>query len=163
MQDAAIGIVLHPEKKDWVLWVKRRDLPIWVFPGGGIESAETPEEAVRREIYEEAGLSVRYAKKAATYLPVNRWMSTTHVFICHTEDFSTRLSEETSASCFFPISSPPEPHFPLHMEWLNETVHSNEVIERPLKEFSWKRVGCFLCKHPYILIKYLLLRLWRSH
>lgn len=38
-----------------LLLVKRRDVPVWVFPGGGIEKGETPERAVVREVFEESG------------------------------------------------------------------------------------------------------------
>jgi len=34
----------------------------WTLPGGGLEPGETPEEAVRREVFEETGLVVAQAK-----------------------------------------------------------------------------------------------------
>jgi 8-oxo-dGTP diphosphatase len=34
----------------------------WTLPGGGLEPGETPEEAVRREVFEETGLVVSDAK-----------------------------------------------------------------------------------------------------
>ena len=34
----------------------------WTLPGGGLEPGETPEEAVRREVFEETGLVVHTAR-----------------------------------------------------------------------------------------------------
>lgn len=45
---------------DRLLLVHRSDGLGWAFPGGGIEEGETPEEAARRETFEECG--VRYTR-----------------------------------------------------------------------------------------------------
>ncbi len=37
----------------------REDETYYVFPGGGIEEGETPEEATRREIFEEFGVHIK--------------------------------------------------------------------------------------------------------
>ncbi|MGR5939306.1 NUDIX hydrolase [Bacillus pacificus] len=37
----------------------REDETYYVFPGGGIEEGETPEEATRREIFEELGVHIK--------------------------------------------------------------------------------------------------------
>lgn len=51
-----VGIVLHNEAKQ-VLYAKRATSDgAWQFPQGGIQSAETLEEAMYRELYEELGL-----------------------------------------------------------------------------------------------------------
>jgi 8-oxo-dGTP pyrophosphatase MutT (NUDIX family) len=42
-------------------YVQRGDL-VWNFPGGGIESTETPEQACVREIKEETGYDIRIDK-----------------------------------------------------------------------------------------------------
>lgn len=41
-----------------VLMLRRSDNGCWCFPGGGIELGESTEDTVRRELYEETGLSV---------------------------------------------------------------------------------------------------------
>ena len=52
-------------KDDRVLLIKRikPDTTYWVFPGGGLEQGETPEEGLKREIYEELGLKVTSCEK----------------------------------------------------------------------------------------------------
>jgi 8-oxo-dGTP pyrophosphatase MutT (NUDIX family) len=44
------GIVLHRHKR----------LGMWLQPGGHVEAGESPEEACRREAFEETGLEVRH-------------------------------------------------------------------------------------------------------
>jgi 8-oxo-dGTP diphosphatase len=160
MNDASIGIVIDPHDKDQILWVKRRDLPIWVLPGGGIDSGETPEIAVLREVKEESGLAVSIVQKAAQYSPVNRLTATTHVYICRVEKGTPSPQAESVEAGYFPAASPPRPHFPLHDDWAREALaNQGATIFRPLHEFSWTRVGCFFLKHPLILLRYVLLRM----
>ena len=40
-----------------VLWAKRIGQEAWQFPQGGIRSAESPEQALHRELHEEIGLT----------------------------------------------------------------------------------------------------------
>ena len=82
MQKQAIyGIVLNEQGTE-VLLVKRRDIPVWVLPGGGLESEETPEAGVIREVEEETGFQVAIVRKVAEYSPINRLSQLTHVFEC---------------------------------------------------------------------------------
>jgi len=50
-----VGIILANERGQ-VLWAKRVGQDAWQFPQGGIESHESPEEALYRELMEEIGL-----------------------------------------------------------------------------------------------------------
>lgn len=155
MQDAAIGIVEDPQNKNQFLFVKRRDVPVWVLPGGGIDTGETPEEAVEREVFEESGLEVNIIRKAAVYSPVSRWTATTHIFICAVKRGAFKKSQESAEIGYFPVSELPALCFPLHAIWLKEALESKHLVERPLSEFTWGKVGAFLLKHPYIFFRYL--------
>jgi 8-oxo-dGTP pyrophosphatase MutT (NUDIX family) len=57
---AAVGIVRCHNK--WLLGLSKSDDDrngLWVFPGGGIKSGETPEKAAVRETREETGVKCR--------------------------------------------------------------------------------------------------------
>ena len=62
-KNAAIGIIFNQERAE-VLLVKRQDVPVWVLPGGGVESDENSGDAVVREVLEETGLRVKVIRKA---------------------------------------------------------------------------------------------------
>ncbi len=53
-KDCVTAIVLDPEKKKTII-LRRKQGGTCVFPGGGIEKGEDPEEAIVREIQEETG------------------------------------------------------------------------------------------------------------
>ena len=164
VQDAAIALVEDPSNKNHFLWVKRRDVPVWVLPGGGIDAGETPETAAIREVLEESDLVVTIERKTAEYSPINKWTATTHVFLCRWVSGVPSITDESVEVAFFDVNQPPKLCFPLHVIWLKEALKSsNTIIKRPLKEFTWQKVGFFFLRHPIILLKYLFSQAFRHH
>ncbi|WP_045926216.1 NUDIX hydrolase [Bacillus siamensis] len=72
-------VIIQNDGRD-ILLVKRKDVPLWDLPGGGIAEGETPEAAAIREAFEETGYDVTIRQKSGEYeRPV--FEDTQHVFI----------------------------------------------------------------------------------
>jgi len=59
------GIVLIKENKVALIERHRTGLDYYVFPGGGVDEGETPEQAAIRETMEELGIEVAIKQKVA--------------------------------------------------------------------------------------------------
>jgi 8-oxo-dGTP diphosphatase len=151
---AAIGIVLN-EDQTKILLVRRKDTPVWVLPGGGIEPDESPEEAVIREVNEETGYNIRIERKCSEYYPINRLAAFTSVFICNIIDGESCLSSETSAIEFFPSKNLPESLFEIHREWVEEALSSKVFILKPLSQVTYYAAFKYFIRHPLRVIRYL--------
>ncbi len=158
-KNSVIGIVLSPDKKQ-VLVIKRRDVPMWAFPGGGVDNNETPENAIAREIKEETGLQIEIIRKTAEYYPISRLASYTHVFECQHEGNEPGTSDETIASGFYPIDKLPEPFFHIHQLWLNDALRNEpEIIRKSISEATMRNLIKYFFIHPIHVIRFALSRL----
>lgn len=64
----ATAIITFPQNK--ILLIKRRTVPFrgyWALPGGRVESGETVEQTIVREVKEETGLDVAVVSKIGEY------------------------------------------------------------------------------------------------
>lgn len=156
---SAIGIVFSSDRQE-VLLVQRCDVPVWVFPGGGIEKGESPEEAVVREVKEETGLSVTISKKVGEYTPLNSFSKYTHVFECQAIAGKLSTGSETRNLGFFPLTATPRLFLHVHRYWLEDAIKCQpEVIKNCVKGTSWRDFCRFLIIHPLLMGRYLLSRM----
>lgn len=101
----AYAIILDSQQR--VLLCQRTDIDRWNLPGGGVESGETPWEAVVREVNEEVGLSVSVKKLLGVYAypPANDVIFS---FLCERVTGELTLSEEARAIAYFAADQLPE-------------------------------------------------------
>lgn len=156
---AVIGIIFDRERSR-VLVLKRRDVPMWVFPGGGVDANEDPEDAVKREVLEETGLQVAVSRKVGEYSPLNRLARITHLYECRILSGTPTTGPETKNIGFYPIADLPTPFFHLHQEWLNDALQQNpEVIKKPITAITYWKLLKYFCRHPIWVFRLVLSRL----
>jgi len=159
MQSAAIGIIFNMTK-DQVLLIKRRDVPVWVLPGGGIESGENPSTAAIREIYEETGLHVTVKREIAEYTPINRLAALTYTFECAAASGTLQTGDETKEIAFFSLNNLPKELFVIHRDWLNDALlNEQSMIRKNIDNVTYRRLFLYLLKNPGQVIRFALSRL----
>jgi len=153
------GIVFSPDRTA-VLLIKRRDVPVWVLPGGGIDRGESAENAVVREMLEETGFTVKAQRFIADYIPINRLAKRTHFYECAIVSGKPMLSSETSGIQFFPLNRlPPLP--PPYLEWIGDAVQGLPPFQKKLTGVTYFVLIKHLILHPILVCRFLLARLGR--
>ena len=151
------GILFSTNRKE-VLLIQRRDVPVWVLPGRGIEPGESPEAAVTREILEETGLTVKVARLVGEYTPINRLAKQTHLYESIPISGSLSLSDETRGVAFFPLNELPRliPH--PYREWIQDSTIIADSICKRLESVTYAALIKNTFSHPILVIRFILAR-----
>lgn len=158
LQRSVAGVIFN-EDRSQVLLIKRRDIPIWVLPGGGVESEETPENAILREVFEETGLTVKINRQVAFYTPINKLAHDTYLFECCALSGELSTGAETQEVNFFPLDQLPTPFFFLHQQWIEDArIPSSIIINRPLTQVTYFNFFKYFLFHPIQVLRLVLSR-----
>lgn len=112
-----------------VLLIKRKIEPFlneWALPGGFVLNHETLEEAVERELLEEAGVSINYLEQLFTFGkpsrdPRMRIISVAYFGLVKSSDFSLFASTDASEAAWFNIYDLPSLAFD-HKEVVEKAI-----------------------------------------
>jgi 8-oxo-dGTP diphosphatase len=159
MASSVIGIVFNEDRQK-VLIVKRRDVDVWVLPGGGVDVGETSEDAVCRELLEETGLTVKIVRKVAQYTPINALAKLTDVFECSRIAGELATGDETGEIQYCPVDHLPHNFFHIHKKWLRDALkNKEEVIFEPIREVTYLSFFLYFLRHPRRVILFLASRI----
>jgi 8-oxo-dGTP pyrophosphatase MutT (NUDIX family) len=158
-EHSVAGVVFNSDQSE-VLLVKRRDVPVWVLPGGAIDEEESFAQATTREIQEETGYFVNIKRKVGEFHPKNKLTKITHLYECTIVKGSARESDETSEIKFFPINALPKLMPPPYHEWICYALqnHKKPIIKKT-ESVTYLVLAEKALRHPKLVIKYFINRL----
>lgn len=157
--NSAFGIVLKDKK---ILLTERRDVPVWVLPGGGVENGETPQMCCLREVQEETGIEAKVIRHALHLKPVNRLSDKTDVFICEAINGTLMITDEVRSVGWFSLDDLPGELFFAHKKWIEEALQSQTLVERDLCEINYKNLALYILRRPWHVLRFFITRLLHS-
>jgi 8-oxo-dGTP diphosphatase len=157
MSESVASILFEDNK---VLLIQRRDIPVWVLPGGGIDPGETPEAAACREMEEETGCRVEIVRKIALYFPKNRLAKLTHFYEVKLKSGFLKTGNETLDLQFFALDALPKHLPPPYAHWIADAAARHpEVLKKEVEGVSYAVLLKLLLQHPIFVGRFLLTKI----
>lgn len=157
-QDGATCVVFDRNKKA-VLLVKRRDIPVYVLPGGGVEPGEKPEQAAVRETLEESGYKVKVTRFVGRYSPVG---SSRGNFVYEAKVIGGKptLSNESQDVQFFPVTDLYLIKSPIQQRFVRDAIKNlKEPLDVKYERFTKMEILRTAIKHPHLAFRFLLTKI----
>lgn len=159
MRQSIIAAIFNQDNTQ-VLAIKRRDVPVWVLPGGALDPGENPESGIIREVLEETGLKVTIKRKVALYTPVNKLGTTTHLFECKVKSGTPVIGDETADIGFYPIEHLPKHFFYIHEHMLRDVMaNETQLMKKEFDQVTYWALFKYFLRHPILVIRFALSQL----
>jgi 8-oxo-dGTP diphosphatase len=113
------ALIFNNEKQ--ILLGHRRDIDWWNLPGGGMESGETVDEALCREVREETGLEVKVERLIGVYSKPQK-QEVVLTFRCQVIGGTLQSTEEIRESRFFTPDALPGNTLPKHRQRIEDAL-----------------------------------------
>src|SRR5438105_11307779 len=113
------ALIFNLEKQ--ILLGHRRDIDWWNLPGGGMESGETVDEALCREVREETGLEVKVDRLVGVYSKPQK-QEVVLTFRCHITGGTLQATDEIRESRYFSPDALPQNTLPKHRERIQDAL-----------------------------------------
>lgn len=117
--------------EDKILLVKNLNLPYWTMPGGGVARGETPQQCLKREIWEELAVSIENTEyELGTYRSSKEGKrDEIHVFVVRLLSAKFEKQWELADAKWFPLNELPTDMSPATVGRIKEYENGVKNIE----------------------------------
>jgi ADP-ribose pyrophosphatase YjhB (NUDIX family) len=128
-ENPAVTVMAFVQEGEDYLILQRAIEPLrraWDLPGGFLEGAEHPTEAIRREVYEETGLDVMPRRLIGVYNGVygdTGRVTLDFAYLCRIRGGHFKIGPESMDARWYPLDRFPDPAFPSERAALEDLRH----------------------------------------
>lgn len=155
----SVAVIIFSSCRQKILLIKRRDVPVFALPGGGVDPGETFEAAAVREAFEETGLHVSIVRTIAYYYPINKLTYPTLFFECIPLSGSPQITDETAAIHYFSLDELPRELPPPYPAWVQDALLNLPPLFKPIDSVTYLKFFYYILRYPILVSRFILSRL----